>query len=95
MNTIASSQKNRRERIADAMRIEWKGFVDTYSVDLWIHLNDCLQHIREYGPYSGREIAQIYFGGSKHTLTLTDLENLCGLVRRSYHAQQEAKAARQ
>jgi hypothetical protein len=94
MPTILSSQLNRRERIAEAMRIEWNGFADTYSTDLYVHLTDCLRFVRDYGAYSGRTGSVIYFGGSKHTLTLTQLEDLCELVRRSYHEQQEAKAVR-
>lgn len=88
MNTIASSQKNRRERIAEAMRIEWNGYVDTYSVELWLAL---LYGLETFNPDIGYTI---YFGGSEHTLTLTQLEDLCELVRRSYHEQQEAKAVR-
>lgn len=90
MNTIASSQKNRRERIAEAMRIEWGNYVDTFTSDLWSSIACEIDLIRNHGASSGT----IYFGGSKHTLTLTQLEDLCELVRRSYHAQQEAKAVR-
>ena len=89
MNTIASSQKNRRERIAEAMRIEWNGYVDTYTTDLWLALMIAIGIAERSG---GSQV--IYFGGSKHSLTLTQLEDLCELVRRSYHAQQEAKAVR-
>jgi coproporphyrinogen III oxidase-like Fe-S oxidoreductase len=88
MNTIASSQKNRRERIADAMRIEWNGFTDIFTSELWSSIACEIDLIRNHGASFG----VIYFGGSKHTLTLTELENLCELVRQSYHAQQEAKS---
>jgi coproporphyrinogen III oxidase-like Fe-S oxidoreductase len=90
MQTILSSQLNRRERIADAMRIEWNGFKGTYTPDLWSSIACEIDMIRNHGQTKG----VIYFGGSKHTLTLTQLEDLCELVRRSYHEQQEAKAVR-
>jgi hypothetical protein len=90
MNTIVSSQKNRRERIAEAMRIEWNGYTDTFTPELWAAVACEIDMIRNHGASSG----VIYFGGSKHTLTLTDLENLCELARQSYHKQQEAKAVR-
>lgn len=88
MNTIAASQKNRRERIAEAMRIEWRGLTDQYSADLWASL---LHAINTVQP---GEAEIIHFGGSTHTLTLTELEDLCELVRQSYHALQEARATR-
>ena len=96
MNTIASSQKNRRERIAEAMRIEWNGYVDTYTTDLWLDLMCAIRACEQEGFYIDAPSTPkpVYFGGSKHTLTLTQLEDLCELVRRSYHAQQEAKAVR-
>ena len=90
MSVITASIKNRRERIADAMRIDWNGNVDQYSPDLWSSVACEIDMIRNHGATSGT----IYFGGSKHTLTLTQLEDLCELVRRSYHEQQEAKAVR-
>lgn len=94
MNTITASQKNRRERIAEAMRIEWENkqtgekFSDTYSTDLWVALNHAIDRLVP------GDVCKMYFGGSTHSLTLTQLEDLCELVRRSYHAQQEAKAVR-
>lgn len=88
--SITASIKNRRERIADAMRIEWNGFVDNYSPDLWSAVACEIDMIRNHGQSKG----VIYFGGSKHTLTLTQLEDLCELVRRSYHEQQDAKGVR-
>lgn len=88
MNTIAASQKNRRERIADAMRIEWNGFTDIFTAELWLSLIHAIDFARSNPGHD----TPIYFGGSKHTLTLTELENLCERVRQSYHAQQEAKS---
>ncbi len=93
MNTLQASQKNRRERIADAMRIEWNGYTDSYSADLWLCLESLMRKVGSWGVH-WLEQEPIYFGGSKHTLTLTQLEDLCELVRRSYHEQQEAKAVR-
>ena len=88
MNTLQASQKNRRERIADAIRIEWNGYTDTYSADLWMSLFHAIDNLVP------GDTAEIYFGGSAHSLTYTQLEDLCELVRQSYHKQQEAKAVR-
>lgn len=91
MNTVASSQKNRRERIAEAMRIEWNGFVDTYSTDLWLN---CVDSMVRFQEEPNRETCLIWFGGEEHHVTKTPIENLMALCRQSYDRQQMAKAVR-
>lgn len=68
------------------MRIEWNGFTDAYTTDLWIALT---HEMNELVP---GDRGDVYFGGKKHSLTYTEIENLCELVRASYLAQQAIKA---
>ncbi len=88
MNTLQASQKNRRELIAGAKRIEWNGAVDQYSTDLWLHvLTARLGATVKGGEFVLSEA--IYFGGQRLMLTLTELEDLLEKIRLSYHAQRE------
>ena len=88
MSVLSSaSQKNRREHLADAMRIEWEGLVGTYSADLWISLRHELDEIL---PGSA---VTVFFGGQKLSVTRTQLEDLIDLVCQSYRRQQALKVS--
>ena len=76
---LNASQSSRRQLISDALRIEWNGFTDQYSAELWMHLQAEAMFAERYG-----ESRDVYFGGKRHTLTLTDIEDLCELCRKSY-----------
>lgn len=91
MNTIASSQKNRRERIAEAMRIEWNGLVDQYSVEHWLHTQKTIRNAQEAGVFTD---LPIWFAGKCNRVTLTDAQDLEGFYHESFARQQEAKALR-
>lgn len=89
MNSITASHKNKRERLAEAMRIEWNGLADTYSSELRCELLAALFQAKTYGGF-----VSIWFGGLQHDVTLTQLEDLSELVRASYHDQQSIKAGK-
>lgn len=91
MSPITSSQKNRRERIAEAMRIEWNGLVDQYSVEHWLHTSKAIENAQEAGVFTD---LPIWFAGKCHRVTLTAAQDLDGFNHESFARQQEAKAVR-
>lgn len=88
MNTITASQKNRRERIADALRIEWNGHKGSYSVDGWVHARQMVENALSAGVFVD---LPIWFEGKCHRVTLSSAQDLVGFYHESFNAQQEAK----
>lgn len=87
---LTASQSNKRERLADAMRIEWNDFTDTYSTELWLHLTHELATYSGSGPFIPTR--PIWFGGKEHMMNQTQIEDLLKEVTRSHREQQSIRA---
>lgn len=91
MNTLQASQKNRRERIADAMRIEWNGYTDSYSTDNWLHVVQTVENAQANGVFTD---LPIWFAGELHRVTLTAAQDLAGYYHEALHRMSQARAVR-
>lgn len=86
---MIAAQKNRRERLEQARKIEWLGLTDYYTTDLFC---DALALLRWYENEALGTNA-IWFANQCHNPTQTQVEDLIQLCRQSRERQQQEKAS--
>jgi len=81
---------DRHRAIAEASIIRWNGLEDTYSADLWAQVLSAQVEL-------GRDIPAmhypVWFGGARHMVALTQLEDLTEAISASFDAINQAKTA--
>jgi len=81
---------DRHRAIAEASIIRWNGLEDTYSADLWAQVLSARQAFEREAI---SPLSPVWFGGQRHILTLTQLEDMTEAVSASFDAINQAKTA--